>query len=223
MKNEQLKKLSKKMVAEPENFMHSFRKNLQVYIDEKDISLADIASEADISVETLKTLIYGKGEDCKLSTAVALAKALHLSVDELVGSGTLSAPMRESIAITRNLPDNFVSFLRWAIRYQERALSENKISKKAVNVMYAECCEDGNLKMTNNYNLVDISDFPDDKRYKIYMGIKIPCEHYMPVFSEGDVLLLANDRKPMQNERVVVVNNGFLRVVRRNQRVRPGW
>lgn len=214
LRNELLKKLSRKMVAKPDDYMSSFRTNLLTYINEKDITLSDIADAADISVDTLKTLVYGRASDCKLSTAVALAKALNLSVDELVGAGTLTPMMCESISITRNLPENFVYFVRWSIRYQERMLREKKASKKAINIMWAECGNNGNLKMNNNFELMDISDLPDDVRHKIFMGIRIPCEHYMPVFCEGDILLLANDRMPLQSEKVVIVNNGFVRIVK---------
>ena len=217
LKNELLKKLSRKMVADPEDYMKSFRTNLQTYIDEKDISLADIAEAAGMSIETIKTLVYGKAADCKLSTAVNLARALNLSVDELVGTGTLSEKMRESIQITRNLPDNYVHFVRWAIRYHEMMLSGKKVTKKAVNIMYTECANNGNLIMNNNFELVDISDIQDDQRYKIFMGIRIPCEHYMPVLFEGDVLMLATDRNPLQNETVVVVNNGYISIVKRKE------
>lgn len=217
MRNELLKRISKKMVANPDDYMSSFRKNLLTYVEQKEISLADIANEADISVETLKTLLYGKATDCKLSTAVSLAKALQLSVDELVGCGTISPQMCESIQTVRNLPSNYVSFFRWSIKYHEQTLREHKASVKAINIMWPECMANGNLQMTNNFELMDISDLADEIRYKIFMGVRIPCEHYMPVFSEGEILLLANDRMPLQNEMVVVVNNGFLRIVKRKE------
>lgn len=217
IQNELLKKLTRKMVAQPDDYMTSFRKNLMTYVDEKDISIQNIAEAANMSQETLKTLIYGKSADCKLSTAVSLAKALNISVDELVGCGTISPTMCESIQIIRNLPENFVYFVRWAIRYQERCLKEKKASKKAINVMYAECSRNGNLSMNNNYEVMDISNVEDFIRYKVFMGIRVPCEHYMPVLSEGDVLLLANDRNPLQNEMVTVVSKGYIRIVRRKE------
>lgn len=217
MQDELLKKLSKKMVAQPDNYMESFRKNLLTYVEHKDISISDIAEESGLSIETIKTLMYGKGTDCKLSTAVSIARALHISVDEIVGCGTISPTMCESIQITRNLPDNFVHFVRWAIRYHERMLKEKKASIKAINVMLAECSRNGNLSMNNNFELMDISNIEDYIRYKVFMGIKIPCEHYMPVLNEGDILLLANDRNPLQNETVVVVTKGFIRIVKRKE------
>lgn len=213
MNEKLLKQLSKKMTASPDDYMTSFRKNLLTYVNEKEIALHDIAEAADLSPDTVKTLIYGDAKDCKLSTAVALAKALKISVDELVGAGTLSDPMRESIQITRNLPESFVYFVRWSIRYHERMLRENKASKKSINVIIADF--DGNLHINNNFELLDISDLPDSIRPKIYMGIRIPCEYYMPIYMEGDILLLANDRIPMPNECAVVVVHGNVFILRK--------
>lgn len=222
MKSQLLKELSRKLVAEPTDYMSSFRKNLQMYIDERSISIASISEAAGISQETLKTLLYGKSNDCKLSTAVALAKALEVSVDELVGSGTIPPVVCESIQITRNLPERLVYFIRWAIRYHEKQIVNNIITAKAINVMTAECTNGGNLLMTNNFDLIDFPGLEDYIRYKVFMGLKIPCNNYMPILSEGDVLLLANDRNPLQNEMVVVSTKGFARIVRRKEEIVNG-
>lgn len=221
MESALLKRLSRKMTANPDNYMESFRQNVRTYVDDKAISLDDISEKAGISVETLKTLLYGRSMDCKLSTAVSLAKALELSIDELVGAGTLSPVICESIQITRNLPDTFVYFIRWAIRYHEKQLNMKHATAKAINVMMADCNNEGNLIMTNNFEIVDIPDISESVRYKIFMGIRIPCDNYMPVLAEGDILLLANDRNPIQNETVVVVTNGYARIVKRKETKSP--
>ncbi len=219
MQSEILKKLSRKMVAEPNNFMSSFRRNLEVYIDEKDISLKDIAEAADISYETLKTLVYGDSKDCKLSTAVALAKALEISVDELVGCGTISPEVRESIQITRNLPANYVNFVRWAIRYQERMLNTEKTPEKTVNVNIAEQNNEGNIVFSNNYEVVDVSGISEMYRPKIFMGIRLPGDAYMPKYCQNEVLLIANDRLPMTTENSVIIYGGYLWLAKRKVEV----
>lgn len=215
MKSEQLKLLSKKMVVNHDDFMVSLRKNLQVYLDEKNIALHDIAEKADISSETLKTIVYGDSKDCKVSTVIALAKALELSIDELVGAGTLQDEVRESIAITRNLPKQYVRFVRWAIRYHERMLSEKQVSEKAVTVMIAERNNEGNVLFTNNYEMLDISGIPELIRPKTFMGIKLPTDGYMPTYDEGDILLIANDRPAMPSETAVIMYGGFMWLAKR--------
>lgn len=222
MDNQLLKKLSRNLVAEPTDYMSSFRKNLQMYLSEKSITLASLAEAAGISPDTLKTLIYGQSGDCKLSTAIALSNALGVSIDELVGAGTLSPVVCESIQITRNLPDRLVYFIRWAIRYHEKQLTSKKISSKAINVMDADCSNNGNLLMTNNFDLYDFKNLENFISYKVFMGIKIPCDNYMPVLSKNDILLLANDRNPLQNEMIVVVTGEYAKIVRRKEEIVQG-
>lgn len=222
MEDQLLRELSKKLVAEPTNYMKSFRQNLQLFLGHKNMSIASLAEAADISQDTLKTLLYGKASDCKLSTAIALSKAIGISIDELVGAGTISPVVCESIQITRSLPERLVYFIRWAIRYHEKQLNSKKITVKAVNVMAADCSNNGNLLMTNNFDLYDFKDLEGFISYKVFMGIKIPCNNYMPVLSKGDVLLLANDRNPLQNEMVVVVTDNYAKIVRRKEEIVDG-
>lgn len=215
MEDKLLKKISRNLVTHDTDFMKSFRQNLLMYVSEKDISIHDIAEEADISFETLKSLIYGDSKDCKLSTAIALAKALGVSVDELVGCGTIEPDVKESIAITRNLPSTYVHFVRWAIRFYERMLSEKQLSNKAVNIMLPTCNNEGNICLTNNFETKDFSDIKELVRPKVFMGIKLPCDAYMPIYAENDVLLIANDRLPMPNETAVIIYGGFMWLAKR--------
>ena len=113
MKNELLKKLSMNLCADKHNYMKSFRKNVDMYISEKDITLREVAEMADMPFDTLKNFLYKDSADCKLSTSVKLARAFNVSIDELIGAETINEVSRESISICRNLPDNALYLIRW--------------------------------------------------------------------------------------------------------------
>ena len=202
--NETLRKMSRNLVAEPEDYMHSFRKNLYMYIDRKDISLQEVAELADLPVGTLKTFMYGDASECRLSTAVKLARVFHVSVDELVGAGTISPQTCETLQIIRQLPESFTHFVRWTTHFHYDMLSEGKVTVRAIEIMTPEVDVNGNLKMTNNFDVVDIADLTDDISPKIFMGIRIVNNLYAPNYYEGNILLLANDRQARQGEHVVV-------------------
>ena len=89
MDKEKLKNISKNLSADSNDFMSAFRKNMFMYIDEKDITIKDISEESDVPFSTLNTFLYGNSKDIKLSTAVKLAKALNVSIDELIGAETI--------------------------------------------------------------------------------------------------------------------------------------
>lgn len=126
MEKEKLNKLSLNLSSDDKNYMSAFRKNLFMYVEEKDITIKEISEEAGIPFSTLNSFLYGKTNDVKLSTAVKLAKALKISIDELVGAETISDISRESIAICRNLPDNALYLVRWYIRYIDSLNKKNE-------------------------------------------------------------------------------------------------
>ena len=200
----QLRKLSKNLVAEPDNYIHSFRKNLDMYISQKEITLAELAELADLPLSTLRSFVYGDSKDCHVSTVVKLARVLGVSCDELLGSGTISPQTCESLQLVRQLPESFTHFVRWAIHYHYAALTSARVSERAVEIMAASVSNAGNLVMTNDFDIIDISCLSDEIRPKIFMGIRIPTNDYLPNYSEGDILLIANDRIPRPTEHVII-------------------
>lgn len=210
-----LRKISKELSANRVDYMSAFRQNLFRYVDDKDITLKEISEKADIPFSTLNTFLYGNSRDIKLSTVVRLAHALDVSIDELVGAETINEVSRESIAICRNLPDNELYLVRWYIRYIDSLNKKNEPHKRYVSVMELECNANGNLKMTSNYRHIDITDIGEEYRSKIFFGITMPCENYMPTYSPYDILLIANDREPYYNENSLLRIDGQLRIAKR--------
>ena len=217
-----LRKLSKNLVSEPDDFMSSFRKNLYMYIEQKEITLAEIADKADISMSTLRSLVYGDAKDCHVSTVVSLAKALNISCDELLGSGTISPQTCESLQLVRQLPESFTHFVRWAIHYHHNKLTTGEVSERSIEVMQPICCDNGNLKMTNDFEVIDISYLGADVRPKVFMGIKIPCSHHVPIYFPGDILLIANDRSANRSEHVLVSVGNYMWIVDRRIEIENG-
>ena len=215
MEKEKLNKLSLNLTSDNKNYMSAFRKNLFMYVEEKDITIKEISEEADIPFSTLNSFLYGKTNDVKLSTAVKLAKALDVSIDELVGAETINEVSRESIAICRNLPENDLYLIRWYIRYINSLNKHNEPNKRYVSVMQLECNNNGNLKMTTNYKHIDVTDIDKEQRCKIFFGITMPCDHYMPAYTPYDILLIANDRNPQCNENSLLRIDGFLHIAKR--------
>lgn len=183
--------------------MDCFRSNVQMYVDHKDIKASEIANEADLSVKTLDNFLHNHTKDCNLSTAVHLAWALETSLDELVGAETVKPEAKLSMPIYRNLPESDQYLVRWFVNYLA-SLSQNEEDKsKYRSVMDIECFN-GNLKLNSIYHRADISEAPAEIRTKIFFGIKMPCDHYMPVYSPYETLLIANDRLPMHNENCLI-------------------
>lgn len=215
MRDKKIKEISQKLISNRTDYISAFRQNLFNYINEKDITIKDISEKSDIPFSTLNSFLYKDAKDMKLSNAVKLARALDVSIDELIGADTISEISRESMAICRNLPENDLYLIRWYIRYINSLNKHNKPNHKYVSVMELECNESGNLKITTQYMHIDITEINPEKRSKIFFGITMPCEHYMPHYSPYDILLIANDRNPQGHENSLLRIDGCLYIARR--------
>lgn len=180
------------------------------------LTLPEISESAGVPFSTLKNILYGKSTDCKLSTAAGFAKFLGITIDELVGSDTLTPDAKESLSIYRELPERSKYLARWFVKHQ-KALYSNNDSTKSIAVMIPKD-SNGYLHPTNEFKSLDIDRFSDYVKAKAFIGIKINADYYMPYYSPYDTLLIANDRKPLPNEHCVILYYGKIKIVTRSVR-----
>ncbi len=221
MHQEKLKLISSKLTSDQNNYMNAFRQNLFLYVNEKDITIKEISEEADIPFSTLNSILYGNPKDIKLSTVVKLAKTLDVSIDELVGAETINPITRESMSICRNLPEHALYLVRYFIRHQKKIYESKDNRIKRISVLKPECNR-GNLLTTNVIVPMEVDSLPDSLKSKIYLGVKVPCEHYMPYYAPGDIILVAADREGLNGERCVVTHNGKIYLVEKRSYIKDG-
>lgn len=216
MENEKLKEISTKLVSDNEDFMTNLRHNIDLFLSEADMTVRELSDLSDIPYETLKGVIYGKGKDCKLSTAIHLAKALNVSIDELAGANTLDPVTKGNVARCRNLPAHQLYLIRWHIEHQVKQFKDEKPKGNKVISVIKPQCANGHLEMTNVLEPLCIDNMSDNVKAKVFVGLQISCDHYMPHYSPFDTLLLATDREPLSGERCVIVYYGKIFIVVRN-------
>ena len=195
------------------NYVDNIRDNLNSY--NGDMTLPEIAESAGIPFSTLKNILYGNSADCKLSTAASFAKFLGITIDELVGTDTLTEDAKESLSIYRELPERSKYLARWFVKHQ-KSLCSNNDSTKSVAVMIPKDAN-GYLHPTNEFKTLSIDDFSDYVKAKAFIGIRIIGDYYMPYYSPYDTLLIANDRKPFKNEHCVILYYGKIKIVTRKE------
>ncbi len=134
------------------NYVDNIRDNLNRY--NGDLTLPEIAESAGIPFSTLKNILYGNSSDCKLSTAASFAKFLGITIDELVGSDTLTEDAKESLSIYHELPERSKYLARWFVKHQ-KALCSNNDSTKSVAVMIPKDAN-GYLHPTNEFKTLSL-------------------------------------------------------------------
>lgn len=215
LEKKKLAELSTKLIANNVDFMSAFRNNMYMYLENKNITLAEISELSGIPYPTLRTFLYGNSRDTNLSNAIKLAKTFGVSVDELVGAETIPELTRESLSICRNLPDNDLMLVRWFIRCLANLNSQNEPNKRYIKVMLPEEDNDGNCKLVSKFENMEITDLQEPLRSKIFMGFKVISDYYMPYYKPNDIILIANDRPAKFNEHILVRVGDFIYIVKR--------
>lgn len=207
MEKKKLLKMALNLTTNSENYMESFRRNIFMYVDGKNVKLSDIADAADIPFSTLRTFLYGTTTDCKLSTAVKLARAFGISIDELVGAGTIEPETRECIAMARNLDEHHRYVMRSFVRHQYKLHGEVSEKSKQISVLLPEC-QHGFLNTTNVIEPLNIDHLPKHIKSEACLGLRVPCHHYEPYYMKNEIILLGANRDGLNNEKCVVVRDG---------------
>lgn len=212
----------KTMVLGKTNLISSLRNSIDKYLDEKDMSIRELSEKAGIPFESLKGVLYNtKREDCNLSTLYKLSKATGYSIDELICSDAMSPDALECLSICRGLPKNSLRLVRHFIKHQKKLNEKHSADNTILSVMVPPLAS-GRMQYTNVMESLVINHLSETIKAIAYLGIKIPCENYMPYYAEDEILLIASDREAVNGERCVVVNNGRLFIVTKQSYIENG-
>ena len=111
------------------NLKH-FRLALRDKIKEQNLTLNTLSTLSDLSEDTLRSIIYGKAKDIKLSSLVKIADVLDCSIDELVKRNYSSD---ETFEITKQLdplPYKSKQFIKTLISLENNILIKKKTENK---------------------------------------------------------------------------------------------
>lgn len=215
MGNTNLKDISEKFITNHVDFMSAFRSNILTYKDSLEISVEALAELSRMPTATLRSFLYNDTRDAKLSNAIYLARAIGVSIDELVGADTIPQLSRESLRICRNLPDNDLMLVRWFIRCLHDLNCNTEPNKRYVSVMIPEKDNDGNYKLVSRFEKVEITNLEEPLRSKVFIGFKLFSDYYMPYYFPNDILLICNDRPAKRTENVLVRAGDYVFLVKR--------
>lgn len=203
-----------------DEFMENLRKNLDMYLQEKSVTYANLSEQAGISFSTLNSLMNGNGKDCNLSTVIKLSKALGITMDELVGANTMDADTRDYVAKLRIMPPHFQNLAKSYIRHVYKLFIKTNAPEPRL-VLLPEFSGE-HLQTTNVTKTIDISHLERSIIPKVGHCLRIPCDHYEPYFLRDEIVLLGADRDAMNNELCVISNDGQYYIVRKKMFIEDG-
>ncbi|MCM1157632.1 MAG: helix-turn-helix transcriptional regulator [Bacteroidales bacterium] len=185
-----------------------FRTILRQKLQEQKLTLNALSLKADLSEDTLRSIIYGKSQDIKLSTMVKIADVLHCSLDELAGFSPYSEKELDIIHRLHLLPDRCLRTIEFILMLEEETILQHSARGVDKIPIYLPTgnMKDGMFYDSSNIELLDISDYPLPLRRITDWGIKIVSRHYEPVYYPNDILLLSQKRFPEFNDTILYVD-----------------
>lgn len=214
MKNTKINTGIPNLVSGNENYMHSLVENIQTLRIHHGWSVRVLSEKADMSFDTLQNFLKGKAKDCNLSTVVKISKAFGVSMDELVGAGTIEEETKRVIAMGRRLNEHHRYVIRMFAKHQYLLHGEAPAGCKQISVLMPDC-QHGHLKSTQLTEAVKIDHLQPSVKSEVCLGLKIPCDHYEPHYLQDEILLLGAHREGQNGERCVISKDGYLYICKK--------
>lgn len=193
-----------------------FRQNLREKLQKSKISLSYLSAKADISEDTLRSIIYGKSQDIKLSSILKIAHVLDCSLDSLIGRSVYSIQEENMIKQLRTLSEHSRKTVQVLIDLEEKTTLHNSTTGTDTTSIFLLTgnMKDGIFYDSSRFETLDITDYPTELKKRIAFGIKLNTSHFEPVYFLNDVLLFSQHNAPERNDVVLCVNDAgrlFLR------------
>ena len=215
MKNEKNTNIFLNLVSNDENYMDSLIENIQMLRTHYGWSVRVLSEKADIPYDPLQTFLKGKAKDCNLSKIVKLAKVFNVSIDELIGCGTIEPETKQVIAMGRSLDEHVRKVIKVYAKHQYFIHQNRNAEAKKISVITPECI-DRRLKRTSlGDEVVELNKLTRGTQEKVSFGIKIPCDHYEPYFLKDEIVLLGYDREGENNETCVISSHGYIYICKK--------
>ena len=166
-------------------------------MNHRNMSIMQLAEAADMSIETLKNIIYGRVTDPKISTLIPLCDALDCSIDYLTERGS------DALQQARDLTGHSLNLLirMTDAEFRLTSCSDMRYREYRTVIIPNTFTSDHIEYDSCSFGYIDI--LPVMNRYKneeITCGLMIQGDELSPMYFDGDILLLNGSRSPKSNE-----------------------
>lgn len=156
-----------------------------------------LAELADVPLESVRNIYYGKVKDPKVSTLMAISRVLHVSVNYLMGEGFITEDEKNLLQYYRDCGQHGKSVMHLVGKY-ESGMAKNERNNKGKHkipcIVPLGHVVDG--ARYNSCETVEIETIVPEA----FLAMAITNNNFSPVYCKGDTILL-EDRFPENGER----------------------
>lgn len=185
-------------------FSAMFSERMKKEMDIRGWSKEYVAEAADLPLETVRNIYYGKTQDLKLSTAIKIGDVFGLSVNCMVGRCPHTPAERAIIQRYRLCGAHGKSIIELIARYEAGAAKNEREAhgKHKIPCLFPQ----GDIRKGIVYDLCETNDI-ETAVADAYIGIQMTSNDLAPVYCKGDILLF-EDRFPTNGEMASFFKDG---------------
>lgn len=165
----------------------------------------ELAEKADIPVDTMRNIYYGKVKDPKGSTLLAIADVFHVSINYLMGKNFISDDEKELLQYYRECGAHGKSMMHLVAKYEAAMAKTERAGRK-----HKIPC------MIPLGHIVDGLEFSSSETVEIetnnpkaFFAVQIATNNNLPTYCKGDIILL-QDRFPENGERAIFSKGNYI-------------
>ena len=171
---------------------------------ENNMTLQQLIDMSGIHPETIRNIYYGRVNDPKVSTALAISKALNCSINHLIGADLYTPDEIALVKNYRKCGKHGKSLVSLIGRYEANTAIKERESRYKHKI---PCLVPlGKVQDGFTYTCCEVVDI-ETTVYDAYTAIEITSNAFAPVFCKGDKILLT-DRFPDNGDIGVFVKDG---------------
>lgn len=172
-------------------------------------SIKQLADESELPYESVKKIVGGKINNPTIYSLIKICRALDCSLDYLLNN-------KPSYDVKLNSFPPRVTTLLTEIANFEIYLSKhnkNPYDNYITTLVPTGIIQDGMLYDSFTMDSVDISEYAYEIRNIAMCGVKVLGNELSPTYVNGDILLIARDRFPLDGEIGIFIigNKGYIR------------
>ena len=197
--------------------IEDFRLRLRNRLRERKLTLNALSVQADLSEDTLRSIIYGKSQDIKLTTIIKIANVLQCPLDDLVGRSLYSNDIKDITNRLCHLPNRSIKAIRFILELEENTvLQKSSLGTDILQIVLPTGnMKDGMFYDNCTYEELDISEYPPSLKQKADIGFKIISRSYEPVYYPNEILLLTCKTLPEYQDTVLFIDQSGKLYLRR--------
>lgn len=174
---------------------------LKQALSERNMTWQKCAELADIPIETMRNLYYGKVKDPKVSTLLNIAQCLHTSVNWLMGENVCSEEENMLLSNYRQCGIHGKSMVQQVAKYEALTAQEER---EAPGKHLVPCLvPDNRVCDGSHYGVVETKSIPTTEA-DAFMALYVPNNNWAPRYCKHDIILL-NNRFPMPEEEALFI------------------